>query len=230
MKLGALFSGGKDSVMALDWVEKRGHDVAVLLTVISESDESYMFHVPNVQWTAQQAEALKIPQLIRRTKGEKEKELDDLRALIAEAKESYGIEGVCAGALASQYQRDRVVAVCNELGLVSFTPYWQHNDESYMKHVLESGYEIIMVGVFADGLTSDFLGKMFDEEIVRKLKEVKKKTGIHLAGEGGEYETFVLDGPMFRKRLVVEDFEVSKTRNSAVLVIKKLGIQDKGKS
>ncbi|TAL51467.1 MAG: diphthine--ammonia ligase [Nanoarchaeota archaeon] len=227
MRIGALFSGGKDSMIALDWLEKRGHDIVCLLTVISESDESYMFHFPNVEWTAKQAEALKIPQLIRKTKGVKEEELEDLKELIKEAKEKYSIEAVSAGALASSYQRDRVVKICNELGLVSFTPYWQHNDGNYMKIVLDSGYEIILVGVFADGLTADLLGRRLDVGLLQKLKEIKKKTGIHLAGEGGEYETFVLDGPMFRKRLEIVDSEIVKERNSAVLKIKEIILIDK---
>ena len=227
MRIGALFSGGKDSMIALDWLEKRGHDIVCLLTVISESDESYMFHIPNIEWTHKQSEALKIPQLIKKTKGVKEEELEDLKDLIKEAKEKYSIEAVSAGALASAYQRDRVVKICNELGLVSFTPYWQHNDESYMNIVLDSGYEIILVGVFADGLTPDLLGKKFDAELIKKLKEIKKKTRIHLAGEGGEYETFVLDGPMFKKRLEIVDSEIIKEKNSAVLKIKKLEIVEK---
>lgn len=227
MRIGALFSGGKDSMIALDWLDKRGHEIACLLTMISESDESYMFHFPNVEWTGKQAEALKIPQLIKKTKGIKEEELEDLKELIKEAKEKYSIEAVSAGALASSYQRDRVVKICNELGLVSFTPYWQHNDENYMKIVLDSGYEIILVGVFADGLTADLLGKRLDAGLLQKLKDIKKKTGIHLAGEGGEYETFVLDGPMFRKRLEIVDSEIVKERNSAVLRIKEIKIIDK---
>ena len=96
-----------------------------------------------------------------------------------------------------------------------------------MNIVLDSGYEIILVGVFADGLTPDLLGKKFDAELIKKLKEIKKKTRIHLAGEGGEYETFVLDGPMFKKRLEIVDSEIIKEKNSAVLKIKKLEIVEK---
>ncbi|MEK6968039.1 MAG: diphthine--ammonia ligase [Nanoarchaeota archaeon] len=227
MRIGALFSGGKDSMLALHWLEQRGHEIVCLLTVNSESDESYMFHTPNIEWTGKQAEALKIPQLIRKTKGVKEEELEDLKQLIEEAKKKYSIEAVSAGALASAYQRDRVVKICNDLGLVSFTPYWQHNEESYMKIVIDSGYEIIIVGVFADGLTSELLGKKFDSDLLQKLKDIKKKTGIHLAGEGGEYETFVLDGPMFKKRLEIIDSEIINEKNSAALKIKQIILVEK---
>ena len=229
MKLAALFSGGKDSVMAIDWLEKRGHDVECLITMISESDESYMFHIPNVQWTKLQAEAMRIPIIQKKTKGEKEKELEDLKAAIVEAKEKYGIEGVSAGAIASEYQRGRVIKICNDLGLVPFTPYWNWNDDRYMQEVLSSGYEIILVGVFADGLDKSFLAKRLDAVFYERLRETKKKTGIHLAGEGGEYETFVLSGPKFSQSLLIKNFKIEETNNSAVMQITDIELVGEGK-
>jgi len=96
-----------------------------------------------------------------------------------------------------------------------------------MKIVLDSGYEIMMVGVFADGLTADLLGKKFDSQLLDELKRIKKKTGIHLAGEGGEYETFVLDGPMFKEKLEIISSEIVKAQNSAVLRIKNIKLVEK---
>ncbi|MBU4283806.1 MAG: TIGR00289 family protein, partial [Nanoarchaeota archaeon] len=37
---------------------------------------------------------------------------------------------------------------------------------------------------------------------------INKKNKIHIAAEGGEYETFVLDGPVFKKKIKIKDFEI----------------------
>ena len=85
MKLAALFSGGKDSTYAMYKVMKE-HDVVCLITIKSENPDSYMFHTPNIDLAELQAEALDIPLLTFKTKGEKELELQDLENAIKEAK------------------------------------------------------------------------------------------------------------------------------------------------
>ena len=63
MKLGALFSGGKDSTLAIVKARDKGHEVACLISMISKNPESYMFHVPNVHLTKLQAKAMDLPLL-----------------------------------------------------------------------------------------------------------------------------------------------------------------------
>ena len=60
MKVAVLFSGGKDSTMALYNALETGHEVKYLLSMKSVNDESYMFHVPNIHITDLLAEALNI--------------------------------------------------------------------------------------------------------------------------------------------------------------------------
>ena len=227
MNLGALLSGGKDSAMAMHWAVKNGHKIACLITLVSESMESYMFHVPNIEWTKYQAEAMNIPQIMKRTKGEKEEELKDLKAAIIEAMNKYRIQGITAGALASNYQKKRVEKICNELNLECFAPYWNYDDEKYVNEIVENNFEVILTSVSAEGLTSDFLGKKIDHDLIEKLKKIKQKNRINLHGEGGEYETFVLDCPLFRKRLVLKEFSVQKEHNAAILLIQVLAFEAK---
>jgi len=227
MKLGALFSGGKDSTMAMHWAVKNGHKIACLITLIPESRESYMFHYPDVEFTKQQAEAMNIPQIIKKTKGEKEEELKDLKAAIIQAMKKYHIVGITAGALASNYQKKRVEKICDELNLECIAPYWNYDDNKYMNEIVENNFEVIITSVSAEGLTSDFLGKKIDAELIEKLKKIKEKTRININGEGGEYETFVLDCPLYKKRLVLRGFNIQKEPNSAVLAIQKLDFMPK---
>ena len=85
MRLGVLFSGGKDSTLALQYAAEK-EKVVCLITLISENKESFMFHTPNIDISNMQAEALGLPQIRQITKGEKEKELEDLEAAIIQAK------------------------------------------------------------------------------------------------------------------------------------------------
>ena len=227
MNAAALFSGGKDSTYAL-YLALKQHDVKCLLTLVSENPESYMFHVPNIEFTKEQAKAIGMPLLMAKTKGKKEVELEDLRALIIIAKEKYDIKMIVAGAIASKYQKERVQTICADLELELFAPLWGVDAESYINDIIKNKFKVIITAVSADGLDKSFLGKVIDDDIIKKLKDISKKTGIHLAGEGGEYETFVLDGPIFRKKLVIENAEINMEKeNAGVYNIKKIKLMNK---
>ena len=65
-------------------------------------------------------------------------------------------------------------------------------------------FEAIIVSVAARGLDESFLGRRIGERCIEDLKKVREKYMIHLAGEGGEYETLVLDAPLYFERIVIE--------------------------
>ena len=202
MKVAVLFSGGKDSCYALYWAHSQAWQTQCLVSVIPEKPDSYMFHYPNIELVEQQAKLLQLPLLKRKTKAEPEKELDDLEALLKEAKESYGIDGVVSGAVASEYQKTRIERVCHCIGLKSFAPLWHKRQEQLLREELRAGFEIIMVGVYAEGLDEHWLGKRLDEEAV---DELVGKQVLSPVGEGGEFETLVLGGPMFSSRLETKE-------------------------
>lgn len=222
MKIGALFSGGKDSVFALHWATLQGWDVKCLLTMRSKRNDSYMFHTPNIDFVHEQAKSIGLPLLTKETPGEKEDELKDLRELLLEAKEKYGITGVVTGALASEYQRIRINRIGLDLGLKVYSPLWHKNPEEYLHELTRAGYTFLLSHVAAEGLTQDFLGKQINEDSVSWFIEHCKKHKIHLAGEGGEYESFVTAGQIFKKRLEVLEAQKDWDRNSGTLNIKKI--------
>jgi len=226
MKAGVLFSGGKDSCLAL-FLAGKEHEIACLITIFSENKESYMFHTPNIELTKLQAEALNLPILIKETKGEKEKELIDLKLAIKEAKEKYKIEGIITGALYSNYQADRIKKICIELGLQCFNPLWHINQIEELKELVKLNFKVIISGVFAYPFTKDFLGKIIDEKVIEKLKKFQKEYEINPAGEGGEIETTVLDAPMFNKKIKILESETKYKDNAGIFIIKKARIEDK---
>ena len=202
MKSAVLFSGGKDSVMALNYALNNGDDVEYLLSIKSENDESYMFHVPNIHLTDLISQAVEIPIIEVKTSGVKEEELEDLKEGFKQLK-SLGIEAIYTGALFSNYQRSRIEKLADELDMMVISPYWHKDPKEYMDLVIGSGFKVIISGVFAEGLDESWLGRIIDEEALAELVKISEKTYLHLAFEGGEAETLVIDGPIFKKRIEI---------------------------
>ena len=203
MRVGVLFSGGKDSTYAAYLARQRGDEVACLITLSPVRSDSYMFHYPNIRWTAMQAQAMRLPQVTLETKGVKEDELVDLSKVIETAKRDYSIEGVYTGALASVYQKSRVERICDELGVKAVSPLWHIDQVTHLTDIVANHFEVIMTGVAALGLDESWLGRHLDEEAVRDLAGLHAKYGVNPGLEGGEGETFVLDCPLFDRRVEV---------------------------
>ncbi len=220
LKLGVLFSSGKDSTYAAYVLKKQNYEITCLVTIKSENPDSYMFHTPAIEVVEMQAEAMGVPIIFRKTKGEKEKELEDLEKAIIEAKEKYKINGIITGALFSDYQRSRVEKICDKLGLKIFSPLWHIDQEKEMRQIIDSGFEIVMTAVAAEGLDKKWLMRPLTQKDVDKLVELNKKYKINIAGEGGEFETLVLNCPLFRKKITIKNYEISEDDNSARVIIK----------
>ncbi len=228
IKIACLFSGGKDSTFALYWALLQGWDVKCLISLISKNKESYMFHVPNIDKVDYQAKAMAIPILTEPTGGEKEKELKDLKKALKKAKSRYKITGVVAGAIASEYQRIRINFICHELNLKVYAPLWHKKPINYLNELVNAGFDVRIVSVSAEGIPPDFLGKKINRKMVQKLEELSKKHGFHPAFEGGEAETFVVNGPIFRKRIIIKKSRVVKeSENTAYLELMKLSLEKK---
>ncbi len=202
MKSAVLFSGGKDSVMALNYAINNGDDVKYLLSIKSENDESYMFHVPNIHLTDLISQAVEIPLIEVKTPGVKEEELEDLKEGFKQLKD-LGIEAIYTGALFSTYQKSRIEKLTDELDMKAISPYWHKDPKEYMDLVIDSGFKVIISGVFAEGLDESWLGRELDKEALSELEKISEKTYLHLAFEGGEAETLVIDGPIFKKRIEI---------------------------
>lgn len=220
MKLGVLFSGGKDSTLALHMAAEH-ETVACLITLVSTNKESYMFHTPNIDLTKLQAEALGLPLITRVTEGRKEEELEDLEQAIKEAIRQFHIEGIVTGAVESVYQSTRIQRICHRLNIWCLNPLWKRNQKELLEELVEKRFRVIISGVFAYPLDESWLGKKIDADLVRKLVDLEKKFGISPSGEGGEIETSVLDALIFKKKIEVLDFTIHARGNSGVFSITK---------
>jgi diphthine-ammonia ligase len=219
MRLGVLFSGGKDSTLALHLAAQK-EEVVCLITVVSKNKESFMFHTPNINVSALQAQALGLPLVSVETEGKKEEELMDLEHAIAEAISKYQIQGIVTGAVESVYQASRVQRICSKFDLWQFNPLWKTDQKALLESLVAKKFQVIISGVFAYPLDEKWLGKQIDPQVIARLVELQDKYGISPSGEGGEIETTVLDAPMFNRRVEVTDSAVDWRGDSGVYVIK----------
>ncbi len=204
MKVAALVSGGKDSIFAV-YLASKYHEVSCLITIESENPFSYMFHTPSITKVKKQAGVMNIPLLIQKTKGKKEIELKDLKSAISNAKKKYGVKGVVTGAVESVYQASRIQKICDELKLEVFNPLWKIDQIELLKDIVKNKFEVIVVGVAAYPLDESWLGRKIDNKFIDDVIKLREKYGLNPAGEGGEFESFVLDCPLFKKKLKVKD-------------------------
>lgn len=227
MDVGVLFSGGKDSTYALYLASKK-HKIKCLICLSPQRDDSYMFHHPNVSFVRTQAELMNIPLIFMSSSGEKEEELKDLKAAVDVAKQKYKIQGLVSGAVYSEYQKNRVDEVCAKFGLESIAPLWHMDAGYYLRRLLLSKFKIIITGVAADGFNSNWLGREFDKNMLADLEELNKKNRLNIVGEGGEYESFVLDCPLFAKRIkIIDSSKKLEDENTGTYIIKKIELENK---
>ncbi len=218
MRLGVLFSGGKDSCLALHRAAAEDQ-VVCLVTIVPENPESHFFHTPNLHLTGLQAEALGLPLVRTTSPGVEEEEVADLEAAVDLARRRHGIEGLVTGAVASVYQATRVQRVCHRLGLWCFNPLWQLDQAQLLWELVRGGYRVVVSGVFAPPMDEEWLGRTIDAATVHELEGLRASHGINPAGEGGEIETTVLDAPLFGSSIRIMSARREFHRDSGVLVI-----------
>ncbi len=226
MRFGVLFSGGKDSTLALHKAAEKG-EVVCLITLVSENKESFMFHTPNIDITALQAEAMSLPLIKKMTAGKPEEELKDLEEAIAQAVKCFKIEGVVTGAVESVYQSKRIQNICDRLNISCISPLWKKNQKTLLEELVAKNFKVIISGVFAYPLNESWLGKEIEKELIERLSLLGKEFGLSVSGEGGEIETTVLDAPLFKKKIEILDSAFEAKGNTGVFIIKRARLAPK---
>jgi ABC transporter with metal-binding/Fe-S-binding domain ATP-binding protein len=211
----SLFSGGKDSSWALYRALEAGHPVENLVTVHPAGD-SYMYHTPATELTALAAEAVGIELLDVRpgafdddgppdSSARGDAELEPLEAALAELRAEWGaIGGVTAGAVESEFQTERIRGMCDRLGAELYAPLYGEAPRALADAMLEAGFEIVVVAVAAGGLDESWLGRRLDSEAFAELERLGETHGVHLLGEGGEFETLVVAAPHMDRRIELD--------------------------
>ena len=226
MRLAALFSGGKDSTLAIQLAEAMGHHVDYLITVKAASEESYYFHYPNIWTTSLQARAMDRRQIMVSARSvSRDDELQALRDAVELIRDE--VDGLLSGVNRSRSQHDSFQRLCEELGLKFLAPLWMRDPREVLEEVVSSGITAMIVGVAAMGLGRELLGKIIDHELISLLNSLSEKYGVSMLSEGGEFETLVLDSPLFKKRIEILDYEIRWSGYSGMLLVREARLAEK---
>lgn len=222
-KCAVLFSGGKDSCLALHLAKQKGYDIKYLLSIIPENFDSFMFHKPDLRLLKKQAEMLGMSNklLIRKTKGEEGKELIDLELLMKKIKDE--IDVIIVGGIASSYQGKRIKKICSKLGLEFYAPLWDFNSEDVWGLLLKKKFKVILTKISCEGIPEEFLGKIINYKKFKELKKLAEEYKFRTDLEGGEAETSVLKMPEFKKEIGIKYNVKSEGKYRHFLEIKNVG-------
>jgi|SRR5580658_377627 diphthine-ammonia ligase len=224
MTVTALVSGGKDSIYSAYLAETQGWPVDELLVLRPEDPESMMYHTPNLDLVELQAKSW--GKRFRSVAVPGRGEVAELSALTEALADDRG--WVVAGAIQSSYQWARLLRVAGRVGRPVFAPLWRKDPSRVVRAEIEAGLDIRFVHLAAESLAPELLGSRLDREALAELEQ-RGPGGprVHPAGEGGEYETLVVDAPFFRQRIDIDLADRDVTPATARLVIRKAHLVEK---
>ena len=214
MRVCAVVSGGKDSWYAVYIAMLYGFEINPIVTFIPKKEDSYMLHNVNVAWVALQARVAGFKHYTFEVSGEREKEVEEMKKYLTEIVRKNSVEAVVCGAVKSEYQKYRIDMMCEELGVKSYAPLWHKNEAMLLHEIVNSGFEFIITKIAAEGIEK-WVGKKINEGNVDEFIFDLKRLRVNLIGEGGEYETFLLDAPFFKRKIEVISSKIVK--NDATL-------------
>jgi uncharacterized protein (TIGR00290 family) len=180
MKLAALITGGKDSLYSL-YLASKEYEITKLIALRTD---------PYIHVIRKQAAMM----------GSHLTETDDLEKTLS----LLNIDGLVTGATASTQGKMDIDSICKRLDLLYISPLWHFHPKEYVRSMLDDGFELVIASVNAHPFDRNWLGRPLNEETLNELIELEKKYGISAAGEGGEYETIVLNSPLFIRGLEID--------------------------
>lgn len=198
MKVFVSWSGGKDSCLSCYEAISQGHEVACLLNMVTEDEKWSMSHGVSSELLKTQAQAMGIPLVQQRTLWN-EYEQQFKKAITRLMKE--GVEGGVFGDIGYlQDHQDWVHRVCADLGIKPIMPLWGRETRQAIEDFIRAGFEAVVATCKDDVMGEEWLGRTVDDSFVQDLVS---QGGIDPSGEFGEYHTFVIDGPIFQRRLKI---------------------------
>ena len=157
---------------------------------------------------ALQAEAIGLPILQRQVSwGSYEQTMKD----VLEKLKPKGVQAEIFGDIYLQEHKDWLDRVCNESDITPVMPLWHENTEMLIGEFIDAGFEAMVVSIKSAVMGKEWLGQKLDYDFVRRLHQHTGYTPIDVCGENGEFHSLVLDGPIFKRRVMVEKGEVVET-------------------
>ena len=202
MKVIVSWSGGKDGCFACYRALAQGYEVSHLVNFISRESRRVSFHGTRARLISRQAQAIGIP-LVQYTVPPDLSLYEQRFKKAVSALKRNGVEGMVFGDIYLQEHKDWIERVCGELGITPLLPLWGIAPEQALSDFIRAGFEAIIISAKADIFDEKWLGRRIDHSFLADLKKLVQGKELDVCGEQGEYHTFVVDGPLFRKRVQV---------------------------
>ncbi|WHY75496.1 diphthine--ammonia ligase [Neobacillus sp. WH10] len=210
------WSGGKDCCLALDTLIKQGYEIVSLLTTVPTELGRTFGHGERTEMIKLQGEALSIP--VYFIECSYEDYTDQFVQTIQFLKNQERITGIAYGDLYLEGHREWGEKVADAASVEAIYPLWMEKEASIqaLETYVRSGYEAVVIRVREDVLDESWLGRIINESFLQDVQ----KTTICPMGESGEYHSFVFDGPLFSKRIQLEQGEVFQLETTKKLEFK----------
>lgn len=196
------WSGGKDSCLAYYKALKQGYKIKYLLNFISKETKRGCFHAIENRLMQMQADLLGLSLIQREVSPDMQKYEEEFKAVVCELK-AEGINGMVFGDIYLDEHQSWVERVCRQLEIIPIEPLWKLNPEDIITEFVNLGFKAVVVSAKADLFDKKFLGRLVDKDLLRELKN----RNICPCGENGEFHTFVIDGPIFKKPIEILESE-----------------------
>ncbi|MDH5375116.1 MAG: diphthine--ammonia ligase [Candidatus Bathyarchaeota archaeon] len=210
----ASLSGGKDSMYAIFLAIQEGLDIDYLMFITNGSKA----HRVNRWLLKLVSESLEIPAVITG------KEIHDIRRVLKKLNADIFISGV----MITQEHMDWYQEICNPIQVKHYAPLWGKNPFATLIEMKELGFQILIIEVDVSmGSRESWLGKKLDNNVLQEINKLEEAQKLHPSGELGEYHTFVLDCPLYKKRINILDSEIVWENSKGYVVIKNANLQSK---
>jgi len=226
LRVSCLVSGGKDSIYAL-WCALHQYEVVSIINFESDKSESLLFHIPNAKYVSLVAKMFSLPLISIKIKSDDLEE--EIKQLVNAIRKSR-IEAIVTGGIRSEFQRYHFNRAALLANVKCFNPLWRLSPELIIQDLINNNFEIILISVSSMGLDQNFLGKKFTPSLINKIRDLSYGSDLAITGEGGEYESFVLDAPFFPSRIVIQETQIhwNEFREEGYLEIIKAILEPKG--
>jgi uncharacterized protein (TIGR00290 family) len=189
-RVALMWSGGKDSALALDRARRAGMEVSRLLTFYDSATRRVRFHATRVEMLEAQAVAVGIGlRAIPTTWAEMEA---NLRLELASLREE-GFTGVVFGDIHLADVRAWYEDCVTAAGLEHIEPIWGEPPGLLLAEFISSGGRAVITCVDLAKLDEVWLGRVIDERFASEIETA----GVDPCGENGEYHSFAFAGPVF---------------------------------
>ncbi len=226
MDVAILYSGGKDSTYAIDYALEKNWNIEYLLSVKPTRTDCFLFHYATVENTPVMADQLGLDHyLLECDVADPEQEAEIVKDFV----EEHPVDAVVLGGTGLQEtQLKSVQEALRPLNIEVFAAHAGYDHDLIIEDMIEDGYEFMITQIASDGLDEDWLGTVLNKENFKELKKRAVNYGFHIGGEGGYFDTFVLDGPIFEEKVSVEKLTKNmESENVGHVVIDKLKVGQK---